>query len=143
MKNTSVLPKRKRFYSRLTEDSITSDQYAHAQKVWNSFQVRNLLEYCAIYCATDTLLLAEIFQKFRFEMYENFSGLDVSHFISLPGFAWESMLKITGESLGTLHDPKMFHFIDSGVRGGLSYVCTRFCEKKSDNEIVYIDANVR
>ena len=43
-----------------TED-ITDKDYAHAQKVWGIFDIKNLGEYYDLYVQCDTLLLADVF----------------------------------------------------------------------------------
>ena len=45
-----------------------------------------------MYVQSNTLLLADTFEKFRnmcFEIYE----LDAAHFLSPPGLAWQAALK--------------------------------------------------
>ena len=61
--------------------------YAHAQKVWKVFEIKNLGEYHDIYVQGDTLSLTDVFENFRnkcIEIYE----LDPAHFLSVPGLAW-------------------------------------------------------
>jgi len=94
MKDTTEMPAMECFYSNLSESSISEKDYLFAKSVWKMFKCENLLDYTKIYCMIDTLLLAEIFQKFRKDMIE-FSGLDPSYYISLPAYAFDSMLKIT------------------------------------------------
>ena len=36
------LPPREQFYSNLKEEIVREDAYAHAQKVWNEFNIHNL-----------------------------------------------------------------------------------------------------
>ena len=36
------LPPKEQFYSHLKEESASEDDYAHAQKVWNEFNIQNL-----------------------------------------------------------------------------------------------------
>jgi len=143
MKNTSKLPKRKCFYSELTETCIEKGDHAFAKSVWKMFDCENLLDYTKIYCKIDTVLLAEIFQKFRSDMHR-FSGLDPSHYISLPAYSFDSMLKITNCVLDQLGDINMVHFLESAIRGGVSFINTRYLkvQKDSPQEIIYIDANV-
>jgi len=95
MKSITSLPARKHFYSNLTETSISEENHVFAQSVWKMFNCKNLVDYTKVYCMIDTLLLAEIFQKFRNDMIR-FSNLDPSYYISLPAYAFDSMLKITG-----------------------------------------------
>lgn len=84
---TTQLPPRNAFYSNLSEKGISEEDYRHAKHCWLKFGVHNLLEYAEMYCRCDTLLLAEIFQKFRKEMYK-FSRVDCSYYVSLPGYSW-------------------------------------------------------
>ena len=77
----------------LTEKFPTTyKDYLHAQKVWDVFEIRNLGEYHDLYVQTDTLLLADVYEKFRDKCIEIY-GLDPSHFLSAPGLAWQACLK--------------------------------------------------
>lgn len=60
MKKTKKLPKRKYFYSAMSEESITKEQHMYAKRVWRKFGCGNLLEYASVYCNIDTFLLAEV-----------------------------------------------------------------------------------
>ncbi len=142
MKKTEKLPSRRHFFSQLNEKSITPEEHKFAKRVWKMFKCKNLLDYTKIYCKIDTILLAEIFQKFRQDMIK-FSGLDPSHYISLPAYAFDSMLKLTNCKLDQLEDINMVQFIESSIRGGVSFINTRYLQlSNKSEEIVYIDANV-
>lgn len=143
MKKTVKLPKIKHFYSTLREESIDKDEYRVAQNVWKLFECEDLIDYTKIYCKLDTILLAEIFQKFRKDMH-NFSNLDPSHYISLPAFAFDSMMNLTECDLELMSDINMVQFIESSIRGGVSFINTRYLQSNEEDpgEIVYIDANV-
>ena len=43
------LPDKKSFYSELYKEDITDEEYAHAQKVWSTFNIKNLGEYHDLY----------------------------------------------------------------------------------------------
>ena len=149
MDSTTSLPKRKEFYNSIQEKSISKEDYMFAQKVWYKFEIKNLTQYMELYCIIDTLLLGEIFQKFRKTMHD-LTGLDAANYISLPGFGWDAMLKITKCEIGLPADVDMIHFLEGGIRGGVSFIHTRYKNvkvKKSEKEscnpsIRYIDANV-
>ena len=87
-----ILPPKEDFYSELTLEDISDKGYAHAQKVWEWFEIRNRGEYHDLYVQSDTLLLADVFEKFRDKCIEIY-GLDLSHFLSAPGLAWQACLK--------------------------------------------------
>jgi hypothetical protein len=143
MKCTTELPDLEKFYSSLHEKNISEKDHQFAGKVWRTFICSTLLDYTEIYCEIDTLLLAEIFQKFRSDMH-NFSGLDPAYYISLPSFAFDVLLFTTKASLPYIEDINIVHFIDSAIRGGLSFINTRqlIVENPVEEEIFYIDANV-
>ena len=49
-------------------------------------------DYHDLYVQCDTLLLADVFEKFRDTCIEIY-GLDPSRFLSAPGLAWQACLK--------------------------------------------------
>ena len=146
MDSTTKIPKRKDFYSTIQEKSISKEEHKFASQMWQTFNIKNLTEYSKLYCEIDTLLLAEIFQKFRKTMIK-FGGLDPAHYISLPGFGWDIMLKTTKCVIGLPKNIDQIHFIEKGIRGGLSFINTRYKSvsetEKGHHSIRYIDANVR
>ena len=54
------LPPKEEFYSILTDEGISDEQYQHAQKVWNTFNIRTMGEYHDLYLKSDILLSALI-----------------------------------------------------------------------------------
>ena len=88
--NEASLPPKKSFYSELNLEDISDKDYLHAQKVWDVFEIRNLGEYHDLYVQTDTLLLADVYEKFRDKCVEIY-GLDPSYYLHLISLA--SMLK--------------------------------------------------
>ena len=84
--NETQLPDKESFYNELNKEGVTDEDYAHAQKVWKEFNIKNLGEYHDLYVQSDTLLLADVFENFRekcLEIYE----LDPAGFLSAPGLA--------------------------------------------------------
>ena len=149
-KETS-LPPTTDFYNILTDSHITAEDYAQAQKVWATFKMNNLGEYHDLYLKTDVLLLADVFEKFRDTALQHY-GLDPVHYITLPSFALDAMLKKTDVQLELLSDPDMYKFFEDGIRGGISVVSHRHLEannphvegynpKKPDVSLVHVDVN--
>ena len=82
--NETALPPKKDFYSNLNLENISDEDYAHAQKIWDVFKIKNLGEYYDLYVQSDTLLLSDVFENFRnmcLKIYE----LDPVYFVSAPG----------------------------------------------------------
>ena len=149
--NDTELPKREDFYSLLTDNNISKDDYSHAKDVWNTFNLKNMGEYHDLYLQTDILLLTDVFENFR-KTCLTYYKLDPLHYITSPGLAWDAMLKMTGINLELITDIDMQLFIEKGLRGGISYIAHRHAEannkymKNSDPDklisyIMYLDAN--
>ena len=115
---TELLPK-EAFYSNLNMSNISDDDYQHAQKVWQAFNIENLGEYQDLYLKTDVILLANVFEAFRDTCLEHYK-LDAAHFYTSPGLAWKACLKKTGVKLKLLTDPDMLLMFEHGIRGGIT-----------------------
>ena len=61
---TTLRPK-EAFYSNLNLEDISDEYYAHAQTVWDVFEIKSLGEYHDLYVQSDMLLLEDVFQNFR------------------------------------------------------------------------------
>jgi len=119
--NDEELPTIEAFYSNLTKHNITVDDYAHAKKVWNIFNISNMGEYHDLYMTTDVLLLVDVFEKFR-KMCLNYYKLDPCHYFTSPGLSWDACLKMTKIELELITDIDQHIFIESGVRGGVATI---------------------
>ena len=97
---------------------IDNFDYRHGNNVFKKFKLKNLGEYHDLYVQSDTLLLADVFEKFRnmcIKVYE----LDPAHFLSLPGLAWQACLKETSVKLQLLTDYDMLLMVEERIRGGI------------------------
>ena len=147
----TCLPPMPEFYSQLTQAGITEEEYRHAQNVWKEFGCMNLGEYQDIYVASDVVLLADIFQRFR-QLCLLFYKIDPVHCYTAPGLAWQAALKMSGVHLELLTDPDMYLFVEKGIRGGVSMISKRYSKannkymesfdsSKESTYITYLDAN--
>jgi len=143
----TCLPPKAAFFSNLSNSDITDEDYQHAQNVWRTFQCKNLRDYSRLYVQTDTFLLADIVFEFRNAIFDEFQ-LDMCHYLSLPMLTKDIMLSVTGVEMELMSDFDMIQFIRKNLRGGLSYVNTRYANSKKlsedkgrDTSIVYVDAN--
>ena len=60
----TTIPPKEAFYSKLNFEGISGADYAHIQKVWKVFGIKNCGEYHDLYAQSDTLLLADMFENF-------------------------------------------------------------------------------
>ena len=90
------LPDKKAFYSDLNLEDISNEDYVHAQKLWDVFEIRDCSEYHDLYVQIDTILLADVFENFR-NMCLGIYGLDPLYFVSAHGLAWQACLKKTSK----------------------------------------------
>ena len=148
----TMLPNKKEFYSNLNLEDITEKAYAHAQNVWDTFNIKNLGEYHDLYVQTYTLLLlSDIFENFRKVCTEIYQ-LDPTYFLSAPGLAWQPCSKKTNIKLELLTDYDMFLMFEEGIRGGISQArhkyaraCNKYMKNYDKNTplsyLMYLDAN--
>ncbi len=134
------LPPREAFFSDLTQTHISEEDYAHAQRVFKVFKMDDMLDFAFLYVKLDVLLLAEAFLQFRNVILKEMN-LDACQFLSTPHLAFHLMLKITKVRLEYLTDIDKIMYLDRSVRGGLSFVSTRFAERDPEKnvELAYWD----
>ena len=130
---------------------INDEDYAHAKKVWETFGCKTLGDYSDLYCRTDVLLLADVFETFRRTCQEQY-GLDPAHYYTSLSLSWDALLKKTGVELELLTDYDQHLFIEKGMRGGISMaskrharannpLVERYDPRQPSSHILYLDAN--
>ena len=146
--NMEKLPKKEE----LNEKNISDEDYQHACKVWETFQMKTMREYHDLYLKTDAILLADVFENFS-KVCKEYYKLDPAWYYTSPGLAWNAMLKMTGIELELISDPNIYLMIEEGARGGISTIMKRYAkannpymnEKYNPEEetsyIIYLDAN--
>ena len=145
------LPSKEDFYSNLNMEDISDIDYRHANNVFKIFKLENLGDYHNLYVQSDTLLLADVFNNFRDMCLKEYE-LDLAHFLSLPGLAWQACLKKTNIELELLTDYDMPLMVEEGIRGGICHSIHRYAKANNkymknynNNEessyIQYLDAN--
>ena len=145
------LPDKEVCYSSLNMENITDVDYRHAKRVFKNLNNKNLGDYHDLYVQSNTLLLADVFERFRnkcIEIYE----LDPAHFLPTPGLAWQACLKKTEVRLELLTDVDMLLMVEEAIRGGICHAIHRYAEannkyiknydqNKESLYIQYLDAN--
>ena len=65
----TLLPDKEAFYSGLKKKDITDVDYRVAKRVLKNLNNKNLGDYHDLYVQSDTLLLADVFENFKKQMY--------------------------------------------------------------------------
>ena len=89
--DANTLPPKEEFYSNFNLEDISDEDYKHAQKVWDVFEIKNLGEYHDLYVQSDTLLFSDIYENFR-NICLSIYKLDPTYFVSAPGLSWQTWL---------------------------------------------------
>ena len=64
--NETSLSSKEDFYSNLNMEDIDDIDYRHGNNVFKGFKLENLGDYHDLYVQSDTLLLADVFENFRY-----------------------------------------------------------------------------
>ncbi|CAB4035602.1 Hypothetical predicted protein [Paramuricea clavata] len=105
----SRLPPKRFFYNGLKMEDVTDEEYERAKKYGR--------------------------QNFWKESRETY-GLDSPWYYTAPGLSWDAALKKTRIKLELITDPRMYRFIENGIRGGISTSVMRY--GTADNKYVDI-----
>ncbi|KAG8237543.1 hypothetical protein J437_LFUL017210 [Ladona fulva] len=149
--NEDSLPSKEKFFSHLTPETVSDDDYNFANNIWKEFSCKTIGEYSDLYLKTDVVLLSDIFENFR-NMCKDTYGLDPAWYVTAPGLAFDAMLKYTKINLELISDYDMLMMVENGIRGGISqcskrYACANnkymknFNSNSNSNYIMYLDAN--
>ena len=145
------LPPRKDFYSLLSQQNISKEDYEHAQKVWQVFEMKNFGEYHDLYLETDVLLLADVFMNYTIMCLKD-DGLDPSHYVSAPGMFNDSLYKSSRAELKLMTNMDEYLTVENGIRGGMTMTSHRYAKannpqcpdyesNKPNSWIMYEDMN--
>ena len=150
--NETQLPPIEKFYSKLTEKNISTDDYEYAQKVWKELNIKNLGEWHDLYLKTDVFLLADVFENFR-NICNSIYKLDPAHYLTAPALSWDAWQKKTGKHIENLTNIDMYNLFKNNIRGGICTVGSQritrannkymkdYDKSKPSSYNTYIDAN--
>lgn len=103
LQNTTNLPPKEAFFNEIGDVDISIENYAHAERVWDRFHCKTMIDYTRLYVKTDTYLLAEVVMDLRAMILNDFD-LEISNYLSLPMLAKDIMLKKTGVEMELIAD---------------------------------------
>ena len=109
----------------------TDEDYEKAKVIWKHFKIKNMGEYHDLHLKTDVVLLTDIIENFRDVCIQDY-GLDPVYYYTLPNFAFDAMLKLTGVEIDLVYDQDMYEMIETGLRGGMTQTA---CKKVEANNI--------
>ena len=109
------LPSKESFYSKLNNKNISDEDYEHAKKVWDVFEMKTLMDYHELYNKSDVLLLTDVFENFR-DLCIRVYKVDPAHYYTAPGLFWDACLKKTGVELELLTNVDMLLMVEKGIR---------------------------
>ena len=118
------LPPKAAFYNNLKHEHISEADWPHVQEVWKEFDLKTLGDLHDLYVEGDTLLLADIIQKYRRLILKEYH-LDPLHFYTLPGLAFQACLRHTRVELELIKAMEMFLMLEKSIRGGISVISKR------------------
>ena len=136
----------------MSEEGKTNDDYKKAKQIWKHFDIKNMGEYHDLYSKTDVLLLTDAFENFR-DVCLSYYGLDPVYYYTLPNFAFDALVKLTGIEIDLVYNQEMYEMIEAGLRGGMTqttrkkveannkYMGENYDKQKESSYINYLDAN--
>ena len=129
----------KDFFSKLKNICPDDREIDRTREIIKKFNIKDGKELTELYCKSDVLLLACVFEKF-IKVSQNDIGISPLYFVSLPGYTWECGLKFTNIKLQTLQDKYMILLLENGKKGGISGVMgDRYVKSDKNKNILYVD----
>ena len=110
------------------------------QKLIKIFDIKNGEELTKLYCRSDVILLADVFEKFVKVSTQEY-GINPLYCVSLPGYTYQCALKYTDIKLQTLQDKDLIFLIEIIIRGGIgSPMGDRYVKSDENKKILFMDA---
>lgn len=145
------LPSKNDFKDNLKDSNISEKEYQFAKRIFRKFKCKTFLDYHKLYCLTDITLLADVFERYRDLVFDQYS-LECLAYVSAPQLAFDGMLRLSNERIECLPDMSMVHFLQKNIRGGICVSSKKYSqannkylpnydESKPSKFITYLDAN--
>ena len=132
--------KKEDFFSKLKNDYPDDDEIERTKEIIKLFNIKNLGELTKLYCKSDVILLADVFEKFVKVSTKEYK-INPLYCVSLPGYTYQCALKYTNIKLQPLQDKDLILLIENNIRGGISSVMgDRYVKSDENKKIIYADA---
>ena len=131
----TTIPPKEFFYSKLNLENITGKDYAHAQEVWDVFEIKDRCKYHNLCVLYDTLLLADVFENFKDKCIEIYEFHPI-HFGFAPELPWQACLKKTEVKLELITDYEMLMIVEANNK-----YMNNYDKNIESSYIKFLDAN--
>ena len=128
------------FFNKLKNDYPDDEEIERTREIIKAFDIKNGEELTKLYCKSDVILLADVFEKFIKVSFEEY-GINPLYCLSLPSYTYQCALKYTNIKLQTLQDKDLILLMKNNIRGGISSVMgDRYVKSDENKKILDIDA---
>ena len=103
------------------------------KKIIEIFNIKDGEELTRLYCKTDVILLADVFEKFVKVSTKEYK-INPLYCVSLPCYTYQCALKYTNIKLQTLQDKDLILLIENDIRGGISSIMGDRYVKSNENK---------
>lgn len=99
----------------------------YRQHVWNKSEMKTMKmkDYYDLYLKLDTLMIANIFEKFRNKCLEKYSSC-LSLCLRPPDLSWGTMPNMSKVEPDLISDVGMYLFLERGMKVSVSYISKRY-----------------
>jgi hypothetical protein len=141
LREWSEIPPLEKFYSSLIKDyTVTESERLFAQEVFDEFECQTMECFMMLYMKCDVYVTAEVIFTYRQKMLEFFE-LDPFKFISLPSLSFSGFLMKCNQPIEMITNKSQYALLEKNLRGGMSFVSTRWSQQTETSRIASIDAN--
>ena len=126
--------KREDFFSKLKNGYPDDEEIERTKEIFKLFSIKDGEELTGLYCKSDVISLADVFEKFVKVSVEEYK-INPLYCVSLPGYTYQCALKYTNIKLQTLQDKDLILLIENNIRGGISSVMGNRYVKSDEKKI--------
>ena len=128
------------FFNKLKNDYPDDEEIERTKEIIKLFNIKDGEELTKLYCKSDVILLADVFEKFVKVSTEEYK-INPLYCVSLPSYTYQCALKYTNIKLQTFQGKDLILLIANNIRGGISSVMgDRYVKSDDNKKITYMDA---
>ena len=116
----------------LAGKAVSAEDHRLAVNTANVMGWETFREFHDCYLHTDVLALADVMESYR-DSFRAQSGLDPIHYVTLPGAAWDAMLRHSAREtpIHLITDEQAYRDVRASVMGGLSCIFQPFAQSNN------------